>query len=273
MATFFGEILPLSSRAVDDEEDDENCDLNFTEPVLQWSNSITKELETAGEKRISCDNLVVALGEEANAFTDVYVKTYEYELIGGIFTGVDDKDPSTLLQNAPSDRTCLIYRCCSNPKIIICQCNTKVSPEQTFQWSKLLCDNINLDAAYIAVLATCSTGSYTSHIPPSDLDTPFLRALKTDKFAATPVCKILEQPNMLTDMAAQLMTFFQVHNYKAVIYVVYKEARYAEISTVKAFIPILDVTPIRDIAEPIKNAEDKLRDIVDKRQDHDMMYL
>ena len=60
-----------------------------------------------------------------------------------------------------------------------------------------------MDAAYIAVLATCSTGSYTSHIPPSDLDTPFLGALKTDKFAATPVCKILEQPNMLTDMAAQ----------------------------------------------------------------------
>ena len=38
----------------------------YREPVLQWSNSITKELETAGEKRISCDNLVVALGEEAN---------------------------------------------------------------------------------------------------------------------------------------------------------------------------------------------------------------
>ena len=45
------------------------------------------------------------------------------------------------------------------------------------------------------------------------------------------------------------MTFFQVHQYKAVIYIVYKENRYAEVANVKAFLPVLDVTPIRDMTE------------------------
>lgn len=67
-------------------------------------------------------------------------------------------------------------------------------------------ENIDLSEAYIAVMTTCSTANYSSEVPTSDLETPFLRALKTPKFVATPVCKIIEQPNMMTGLAAQSET-------------------------------------------------------------------
>ncbi|XP_005100141.1 proteasome assembly chaperone 1 [Aplysia californica] len=273
MATFFGEILPVRSRAVDDDEDDDFRGPIEGEPILHWSKKVKAETEKLPDKKVPCSNLVISIGQEANAFTEVYVKTFKYEIIGGIFSKIQDDDPCTLSQTSPTDKSCFIYRCYSNPSIIVCQCNRDVSQEQSFSWAKLLCTNINLDTAYIAVLASCSTGGYCSDIPSSDLDTPFLRALKTEKFVGTPICKILEQPNMLTGLPAQLMTFFQVHQYKAVIYVCYKENRYADIPSVKAFLPVLEVTPIKDMTEPNKKAEDMLRDIVEKHQIHDMLYL
>ena len=45
------------------------------------------------------------------------------------------------------------------------------------------------------------------------------------------------------------MTFFQVLRYKAVIYVCFKENKYVDILDVKAFMPVLNVTPIKDITE------------------------
>jgi len=273
MATFFGEILPISSRAFEDEDDEYDEPLNQGEPVLLLSKKVKVELEKTVDKKIPCENLIIAVGQEANAFTEVYVKTFKYELIGGIFTQITDEDACTLLQTAPTDKTCFLYRCHSNPNILVVQSLRDVTMEQSFDWAKLLCSSIHLDKAYIALLSSTNTGGYCSDTTPSELDTPFLRALKTDKFLGVPVCPILEQPNMLTGLPAQLMTFFQVHQYKAVAYICYKDSRYADISGIKVFMPILDATPIKDMTEINKKADEMLRDIVEKHQSHDMLYL
>ncbi|RUS90693.1 hypothetical protein EGW08_001497 [Elysia chlorotica] len=275
MATFFGEILPVTSRAVDldDDDDDEQALPMQCDPVLHWSKRMRAELEKTSNKKAPCSNFVIAIGLEANAFTEIYVKQFNYERVGGIFTSLGDEDQLTLSNASPTDKTCYIWRCHSNPSILVCQCNRHVSAEQSFQWAQLLVDNIDLSTAYIAVLTASDTGGYCSEVPSSDLDTPFLRALKTEKFMASPVCKILEQPNMLTGLAAQLMSFFQVLRYKAVIYVCFKENKYVDILDVKAFMPVLNVTPIKDITEPNKNAEQMLRDIMELHAVNDTLYM
>ena len=62
-----------------------------------------------------------------------------------------------------------------------------------------------LDAkdAYVVVLTTQPTSSYTSEVPVSDMQVPFLRGLKSSKFAGSPLCNILEQPNLVVGLAAQ----------------------------------------------------------------------
>ena len=57
--------------------------------------------------------------------------------------------------------------------------------------------------AYVVVLNTLPTHRFTSEVPTSDLPVPILRGLKTSKFAGTPMCPVLEQPNLVSGLAAQ----------------------------------------------------------------------
>ena len=57
--------------------------------------------------------------------------------------------------------------------------------------------------AYVVVLNTLPTHRFTSEVPTSDLPVPILRGLKTSKFAGTPMCSVLEQPNLVSGLAAQ----------------------------------------------------------------------
>lgn len=68
-----------------------------------------------------------------------------------------------------------------------------------------------LDAsdAYVVVLNTLPTSRFTSEVPSSELPVPIMRALKTNKFAGTPLCPILEQPNLVSGLAAQGQYFFK----------------------------------------------------------------
>lgn len=46
-----------------------------------------------------------------------------------------------------------------------------------------------------------------------------------------------------------VMTFFQVHQVKAVVYVCYKENRYMDITDVKSFAPVLKGSALKSIAQ------------------------
>ena len=66
-----------------------------------------------------------------------------------------------------------------------------------------LFSKLKKENTYVAVLGTSSANEYKSETCPGDLQTPLLRALRTDPFKGTPLCPYLEQPNVLTGLAAQ----------------------------------------------------------------------
>ena len=66
-----------------------------------------------------------------------------------------------------------------------------------------LFSKLNKENTYVAVLGTSPANDYKSETCPGDLQTPLLRALRTDPFKGTPLCPYLEQPNVLTGLPAQ----------------------------------------------------------------------
>lgn len=62
---------------------------------------------------------------------------------------------------------------------------------------------IDLSTTYLSILCETFTTDYKGDTPVSEMKVPFLRALKTSKFAATPVCPYLELPNIITGLPAQ----------------------------------------------------------------------
>ena len=72
-----------------------------------------------------------------------------------------------------------------------------------YSYDSQVFSSLKSEELYVGVLATASVSDYKSETAANDLDTPFLRALKTQEFKGTPVCPYLEQPNTMTGLPAQ----------------------------------------------------------------------
>ena len=65
----------------------------------------------------------------------------------------------------------------------------------------------------VTILTTVPVSHYKSDVTPGDLDLPILRSLTTSVFTHKPVCTFLEQPNTITDLAAQSKYTLKLMNY------------------------------------------------------------
>ncbi|KAK7500100.1 hypothetical protein BaRGS_00008647 [Batillaria attramentaria] len=274
MATFYGEVLPVISRAVDDEEEDDESVSLECDPFLHWSGRIRNNLLHQPNGKLTCNILVVAIGPAAVGFTDILIKHGDYHLVGGIFSGLRDGDQQSLSQKLPTDKTCYIYRSNEDASTFICLCNMDVAVEQCHAWVNQLFSDFDAEDAYVVVLNTLHSSKFTSEVPTSDLPLPIIRGLKTNKFAGTPLCPVLEQPNLVTGLAAQVMTYCQANGLRAALYQCYTNARrLVDVPTIKAFMPVLESTPVRDIIRPNPEAEQQMRDIVALHEVQDTLYL
>lgn len=66
-----------------------------------------------------------------------------------------------------------------------------------------LMSSLSIKDAHVLVLSSAFTSEYKSEIPTSDMNPPFMRALKTVQFLGTPLAPYLEQPNVATGLPAQ----------------------------------------------------------------------
>ncbi|XP_069141745.1 proteasome assembly chaperone 1-like isoform X1 [Argopecten irradians] len=219
MATFFGEILPVSSRAVDDDEDEDDdlepfdCDL-----WMRWSEKAKAEMKATEDGKLECHTLIIAIGPAPTGFARAYILHQEFELLGGLFGGIKEHDFNTFQQTSPTDKTCYLYRSTQNRHVMVCQCNVDITPEQSYSFATKLFAGISMKMNYISILCSCPTSEYKTDIPILDMQPPFLRALKSAKFAGTPLCPYVEQPNVIAGLPAQLLSTCQIHGYRAVLY-------------------------------------------------------
>ncbi|KAK3576511.1 hypothetical protein CHS0354_034185 [Potamilus streckersoni] len=268
MAAYEGEMI---SRAVEDDEDEDENQEYFSVRA-RWSPLIRAELLKTGGK-LPCKFIIVAVGIAASGFVKTYIVQESFSIIGALFTGM--KDINTLTQQSPTEKTCYVYHSESMPDILAVICNRDLPAEQSYSFVHELFSAIDISECCILILAVSMTSDYRSEVPVSDMAVPFMRALRTTKYLMTPLCPYLEQPNIISGLQAQLLTYCQLHNAKAILYNCYTDRIDLEVTTMKAFLPLLKSTPVKDyvLANPNPKADETLLKLVELHSAQNMLYL
>ncbi|XP_002733652.1 proteasome assembly chaperone 1-like [Saccoglossus kowalevskii] len=272
MATFFGEIVTFPSRAVDEEEDDDDVDqvTAICQPVLRWCPEIRLEISKSPDKTISCKTLIVAVGPVATGFIESYVLSKDDDTLGVVVSGMKQTDGNSFSQTMHTDKSCFIYRLRQHRDIVVCQCNSKVSAEQAFIWTQQVFSNIK-QSSQVIILSSLQVTEYKSHS--RNHTTPFLNCLCSSTLKTKPVCPYLSQPNTVADLPAAILNYCQVYGIAAVLYVTYSDTAYLEVASMKSFLPLLDVQPLKDIVKINSNIDFTLKKLVELNTSQNPLYL
>ncbi|XP_026228363.1 proteasome assembly chaperone 1 [Anabas testudineus] len=246
MATFFGEVLSVYSRAV--EEDDEDLDENEEDEQirreleekreihLHWNPEVSEFLRSGN--KLQCSDFILAVGHNAARFLSVYVLTSaNWDAVGHASVWNERSRPATVQTSGES--ACIFYRHKDNPSVLICQVTSYIAEDQLFQWAEKVFDCLQHRELNVTVLSDSSVADYKTADYLSSSSPPFLRSLHTSTFHGEPVCQSLEQPNIVTGLPAAVLNHCQVHCIAAVAYQCYSDITGPDSVTMETYKPAL----------------------------------
>lgn len=246
MATFFGEVLSVSSRAVEDDEEelDENeedeqirRELEEKRTVrLHWSPEITEQLR-AGNK-LQCSSFILAVGHNAACFLSAHILGFaNWEAVGRAVAWNERSRSGT----GPSgeEPACVFYRHKDDLSVLICHATCYIAEDQLFQWTEKVFDCLQSRELTVTVLSDSSVADYKTADYLCSSSAPFLRSLHSSAFSDQPVCQSLEQPNIITGLPAAVLNHCQVHRIAAVVYQCYSDVIGPDSVTVEKYQPVL----------------------------------
>ncbi|KAM9846908.1 proteasome assembly chaperone 1 [Aulostomus maculatus] len=230
MATFFGEVLSVYSRAV--EEDEEELEENEEDAQirkeleekrdvhLHWSPEVSESLKSGN--KLQCSDFILAVGHNAARFLSVYVLTSSnWDAVGHV--SVWNERSRGVTGQSSEESACVFYRRKENPSVLICQLTCYVAEDQQFQWTEKVFDCLQHRELNVTVLSDSSMADYKTADYLCSSSAPFLRSLHTSAFSGQPVCPSLEQPNIVTGLPAAVLSHCQVHRIAAVVYQCYSD--------------------------------------------------
>ncbi|XP_041808285.1 proteasome assembly chaperone 1 isoform X1 [Chelmon rostratus] len=244
MATFFGEVLSVYSRAV--EEDDEDLDENEEdeqirreleekrEVHLHWSPEVSESLKSG--TKLQCSDFVLAVGHNAARFLSVYVLTSAgWDTVGHASVWNERSRPG----QTGEESACVFYRQKDNPSVLICQVTCYVAEDQLHQWTEKVFDCVQHRELNVTVLSDSSVAEFKSADYLCCSSAPFLRSLHTGAFSGQPGCRSLEQPNIVTGLPAAVLNHCEVHRIAAVVYQCYSDVIGPDSVTMETYKPAL----------------------------------
>ncbi|EDV25125.1 uncharacterized protein TRIADDRAFT_56726 [Trichoplax adhaerens] len=110
--------------------------------------------------------------------------------------------------------------------ILICFCSNK--PQDSFQWAQSLMQTF--DADKVVLMTSLHQCNYQSMLPTV---LPFLRTLKSAFWTENDDITTLEQPNIISDAPAAVLTECQISAKAAVLYICYTESSTVDMQTLK----------------------------------------
>ncbi|XP_059208428.1 proteasome assembly chaperone 1 [Centropristis striata] len=263
MATFFGEVLSVYSRAVD--EDEEELDENEEdkeirreleekrEVHLHWSPEVSESLKSGN--KLQCSDFILAVGHNAARFLSVYVLTSEnWDAVGHASMWNERSRAVTGITSEESE--CVFYRHKDNRSVLICQVTCYIAEDQQFQWTEKVFDCLQHRQLNVTVLSDSSVAEYKTADYLCCSSAPFLRSLHTAAFSGQPVCQSLEQPNIVTGLPAAVLNHSEVHRIPAVVYQCYSDVIGPDSVTMETYKPALtnlgksiqlDPSPSKDV--------------------------
>jgi len=249
MASFWGEILPVTSRAVTDDDDDDDVDgADSSRPAMRDCDMIwNPDLK---EETIPCRLLIIADGEAAAQFVDAAMLWRKESILAGVLnSGFVQSECQFPPKTIEASKSCTIHRLHSSSSDVVVVRNTAhVFPEQLHSWHRELFSRLDYetDNFDVVILTTVNVINYlegpasASHA----FEPPFMRALFTRTAAESSETQkrklppALETPNIVDGVSAQVLTACQVSGLRAAAFIVFAHAR-LETSTIEAFAPLM----------------------------------
>ncbi|XP_051542155.1 proteasome assembly chaperone 1-like [Myxocyprinus asiaticus] len=248
MATFFGEVLSVYSRAVEEDEYDDMTKENEEDEEIrrqidekrsvhvQWINS------QSHSECLQCSDLIISVGPNACGFISAYVlSSGGWSAIGWISLWNERSHGSSRPHTPPvsGEPACVLYQQNQNPSVVICQCTCYIAEDQLFQWTEKVLGCVQKRDLHVSVLSDCAVTEYKTLDYLSGSSTPFLRALKTGTHTGRVACPLLEQPNIITGLPAAVLSHCQVHRIPAVLYQCYSDVTHPDSVTMETYKPAL----------------------------------
>ncbi|XP_047463994.1 proteasome assembly chaperone 1 [Mugil cephalus] len=230
MATFFGEVVSVYSRAVED--DDEDLDENEEDEEirrelekkrdihLHWSPDVSESLRSGN--KLPCSDFILAVGPNAARFLSVYVlASQSWDAVG--HASVWNERSRAASGQTAEESECVFYRRKDDPTVLICQVTCYVAEDQLFQWTEKVFECLQRRELNVTVLSDASVADYKAADYLCASSAPFLRCLHTSAFTDRRVCQSLEQPNIVTGLPAAVLNHCQVHRIAGVVYQCYSD--------------------------------------------------
>lgn len=247
MATFFGEVVPVFSRAVgdcdedrDDDDDDEDEAIlreleEKREVRLEWYPTDTQPTPSESNV-IQCSDFIIAVDRNAASFLSVYVlSSPSWKAIGQ--AAVWNERSRDVGGHTCDEQTCVFYQQNADPSVVICLITCYLAEDQQFQWTEKVFGCLSQRGLSVTVLADCPMADYKSLDYQGSSSVPFLRCLQTGASETPPGFPLLEQPNIVTGVPAAVLSHCQLHHIPAVVYQCFSDVISPDTTTMETYKP------------------------------------
>lgn len=232
MAAFFGEILPVVSRAAVDVEDDELAPQ--PKPLIIQKTLLGKEQPS------SCECLIVTVGDVAWRFVESFFDlSIENKLADIEETPDDDQGGFEAISKLPKT-VVSFYRVSKGDRTtVFAACKSYTPPEQIWPQANEIMDFMK-GYSEVFVLSSSPVQEYKCD-DPSLLEAPMVKSLSSAKPPiGHPVSAKLDQPNMFKNIVAAVLSKCLIRQISAVAYVCYTDNIRLDCSSVLAFRHLLE---------------------------------
>ncbi|XP_054434406.1 proteasome assembly chaperone 1 isoform X2 [Pteronotus mesoamericanus] len=275
-ATFFGEVVKAPCRAGTDDQEEEDEGKTETPEDREVRRQLARKrevrlvrrqtktsLEVSLLEKYSCSKFIIAVGNNAVG---------AWEEVGCAKLWNEWCRTTDTVHVSPTDAFCVFYHLKSNPSIFLCQCSCYVAEDQQYQWLEKVFGSCPKKNMQVTILTSRHVTDYKTSESTSSLHCPFLRALKTQNFKEPPCCSLLEQPNIVHDLPAAVLSYCQVWKIPAILYLCYTDVMKLDLITIEAFKPVLSSRSLKGLVKNIPQSTEILKKLVTTNEVQSNIY-
>lgn len=246
MATFFGEVTEIRSRAVDD---DEEVDVEL--PTVYFDLPDFSDITQLP----SYNTVIVATGLAPTVFLESYlIDNKNHSILGYIKLNPVSTPEAELLGLDYRKQSHVVGKLCYDPKnkALICVSEKEVPNESAAEIARYFVELAKSEVPLECVAITALPFSSYKTAMTSELIFPILRQLKTTCETTEPGgITVLETPNTISGLGAALLTECEVRNLNATLVVQYYDT--IDNDTVSKLEPVLKIDRVaKHVTRPIE---------------------
>eukprot|EP00794_Sanderia_malayensis_P000158 gene158-770_t len=191
----------------------------------------------ADKQPLSVSKLIICTDLISAGFMDACYLGEDSQKIGLVCGGQTalDKEESTVTLKSFKDKTCFIYSLGDGNDVLVCQSKTPIKSEHMFDWVEKVFSQIKPEM----VIVLTSTQFSKLQVQSNNGD-DILRQLRSESFKVQTNIAGLEKPNLVKELPAAVMMYCQVHNVPAILYLLATQSFLFDVSSVKAYAPLLN---------------------------------